>query len=104
LKLLGSGVAHEDGAVVVDGRRALRIVGSDATSVYYVDAATYDPIGWDTRGDGGAVRMRITVYERLAAGAAATSSLSLPAQHPSARIDRDPAHFAAAAARLFAEG
>jgi hypothetical protein len=103
-QLLRSGAAHTDGTVVVDGRRALRIAGADATSVYLVDPTTYEPIGWDTEGTGGSLHIRVTAYERMPAGPAANAALSLTAQHPSARIDQDPADFAAAKARLFAGG
>jgi hypothetical protein len=63
-----------------------------------------DPIEWRTTGDGGGTILRFVVYERLPSTASNRALLSLTEQHPGARIDRDPAHYQEASARLFPNG
>jgi hypothetical protein len=104
LALLQAGKAREDGHVRVDGRDALRLVLGDGSSTYLVDADTYDPIEYTTRGEGGSVTLRFPVYEKLPATDANLALLSLRAQHPDARVDDDPDHYSAASARLFPHG
>lgn len=107
LALLHSGKVHEDGRPTVDGRDLIRFVSNGGHATYLVDATTYDPVEWKTRGDGGSTTLRFVTYEQLPVpdGSAGESALlSLTVQHPGARVDRDPAHFAEATGRLFPNG
>ena len=49
-------------------------------------------------------RLRFEAYEVLPATDANEALLSLAAQHPSATVDRDPAHYQAAEMRMFPHG
>jgi hypothetical protein len=104
LALLESGRARETGRVEVGGRDAIRIEALDGRQVYHVDAATYAPIEWTTSGNGGGVTLRFPVYEELPVGAQSMELLDFQAQHPGARVVRDPAAYRAAEARLFPHG
>ncbi len=112
LAMLRSGTAVEEGRLSIDGREAIRLVatqrvpegGAPGSASYIVDARTYDPIEWRTTGDGGGTILRFVVYEHLPNTASNRALLSLTEQHPGARIDRDPAHYQEASARLFPNG
>jgi hypothetical protein len=103
LALLRSGEARVVGHRTIDGQDTIEIASADGHTTYYVDPGSYRPVELDTRGSGGGTALRFRTYEALDAGANA-SLLSLAAQHPDARIDRDPAHFNAADERLFPNG
>ena len=104
LRLLRSGSAVEDGRLEIDGREVIRFVSRDGRQRYLIDARTYAPIEWHTSGDGGSVTLRFPTYEELPRSEANEALLSLTAQHPGARINRDPGDYEAAAARLFPHG
>jgi hypothetical protein len=103
LALLRSGEARVIGHRTIDGRDTVEIASADGHTSYYVDPATYRPVELDTRGTDGGVSLRFRTYETLQLDAN-TSLLSLTAQYPGARVDRDPAHFRAAQARIFPRG
>jgi hypothetical protein len=103
LHLLRSG-AVEGGRVSVGGREAIRLVSRDGRTTYLVDADTYDPIELRTSGNGGSVTLTFEVYEELPRTSANEPLLGLTAQHPTARINRDPADYRAAETRLFPHG
>ena len=90
--------------MTLDGREAIRFVSADGDATYLVDADTYDPIEWTTRGEGGSSTLRFTAYERLPLNDATEKLTDLTAQHPDARVVKDPAEYAAAQARLFPKG
>jgi hypothetical protein len=104
LALLESGRARETGRVEVGGRDAIRIEAPDGRQVYLVDATTYAPIEWTTSGTSGGVTLRFPVYEELPVDAESMDLLDLEAQHPGARVVRDPAAYRTAEARLFPHG
>lgn len=104
LALLRSGRARETGRVEVAGRDAIRLESRHGRQVYLVDAATYAPIEWTTAGNGGGVTLRFPVYEELPVDTESSELLDLEAQHPGARVLRDPAAYRAAEARLFPHG
>jgi hypothetical protein len=104
LALLKSGRARETGRVEVAGREAIRFESADGKQVYLVDATSYAPIEWTTTGNGGSVTLRFPVYEELAVDTASMKLLDLEAQHPGARVLRDPAAYQAAESRLFPHG
>jgi hypothetical protein len=104
LALLQSGRARETGRVEVAGRDAIRIESPHGRQVYLIDAATYAPIEWTTAGNGGGVTLRFPVYEELPVDTESVELLDLEAQHPGARVVRDPAAYQAAEARLFPHG
>jgi hypothetical protein len=103
LALLRSGEARVVGHRTIDGQDTIEIASADGHTTYYVDPETYRPVELDTRGTGGGTALRFRTYETLELGGN-ESLLSLVAQHPGARIDRDPAHFNAAQERLFPHG
>jgi hypothetical protein len=103
LALLKSGRARET-HVEVGGRDAIRIESADGRQVYLVDATTYAPIEWTSAGNGGGVTLRFPVYEELPVDTESMELLDLEAQHPGARVVRDPAAYLAAEARLFPHG
>ena len=92
------------GHVDVDGRDAIRIESPDGSQVYLVDPVTYAPIEWISTGNGGSVTLRFPVYEELPVNADSREVFDLEAQHPGARIVRDPAAYRDAEARLFPHG
>jgi hypothetical protein len=104
LALLESGRARETGRVELGGRDAIRIEAPDRGQVYLVDAETYAPIEWTSAGQGGGVTLRFPVYEELPVDAESMELLDLGAQHPGARVERDPAAYRAVEARLFPHG
>jgi hypothetical protein len=103
LALLRSGKVHEDGRPTVDGRDLIRFVSNDRHATYLVDATTYHPVEWTTTGDGGGTTLRFVTYENVPVSEG-SDLLSLTAQHPGVRVDRDPAHWAEASGRLFPNG
>ena len=103
LRLLASD-ALTAGQALADGREALRIVSRDGRTTYLVDARTYDPIELRTSGNGGEVTLTFLEYEELPRTAANEALLSLAAQHPTAVVNRDPAAYRAAEARLYPNG
>jgi hypothetical protein len=104
LALLESGRARETGRLEVAGRDAIRIESRDGRQVYLVDATTYAPIEWTSTGNGGGVTLRFPVYEELPVDTESMELLDLEAQHPGARVVRDPDAYRAAEARLFPHG
>jgi hypothetical protein len=103
LALLRSGEARVIGHRTIDGQDTIEIASADRHTTYYVDPGTYKPVELRTRGTDGGTALRFRSYETLDADAN-RSLLSLAAQHPGARVDRDPAHYQAAEARLFPKG
>jgi len=103
LALLRSGEARVVGHRTIDGQDTIEIASADGHTTYYVDPETYRPVELDTRGTDGGTALRFRTYETLDSDAS-SDLLSLEAQHPGARIDRDPAHFNAAQERLFPHG
>lgn len=104
LALLRSGRARETGRVEVAGREGIRIESPDGKQVYLVDAATYAPIEWRSSGNGGGVTLRFPVYEELGVDTESMGLLDLEAQHPGARVLRDPDAYRTGEARLFPHG
>jgi len=104
LELLRSGDARELGRVTLGNREAIRIVGNDGNATYFVDAKTYDPIEFRTQGDGGGTSLRFVVYETLPLTSATRALLSVATQHPTAKVNNDPADFQSAESRLFPHG
>jgi hypothetical protein len=100
---LASGDAHVAGHETVDGRDALKIVVSPE-EVYLVDAQTYDPIEWRTRGTSETGTLRFVAYEKLPVTPDNRKLLDLRAQHPDATVDADPVHYQEAMGRLFPNG
>ena len=103
LEVLKSGGARVAGHVTVDGRDALRIVVS-ADEEYLVDAQTYDPVEWITRGTSETSTLRFVAYEKLPLTPGNKDLVDLMAQHPGATVDNDPAHYQDAMGRLFPNG
>lgn len=101
---LRSDHARVAGHVRRGGRDALRIVMRRAGATYIVDARTYDPIEFRTRGTGGGTVLRFVTYERLPVTAETRKLLSISAQHGDAPVVRDPAAYQDAVARLFPHG
>jgi hypothetical protein len=104
LALLNSRRVQMTGRFVVDGRDAIRLASPDGKQVYVVDASTYDPIEWTTKGDGGGVTLRFPVYEELPVDAGSLQLLDLQAQHPGATVVRDAKAYIAAESRLYPHG
>jgi hypothetical protein len=103
LALLSSGGAQVAGHATIDGRDAIEIDSADGHTTYFVDPHTYAPVELRTRGTGGGTALRFRTYENLDL-AGNSSLLSLEAQHPDARVDRDAADYRAAESRLFPHG
>ena len=103
LALLRSGEAHVVGHRTIHGRDTIEIASSDGHTTYFVDPGSYKPVELRTRGTDGGTALWFRTYETLPAGSNG-NLLNLTAQHPDAQIDRDPAHYNAAAARLFPHG
>lgn len=103
LALLHSGDARVLGHERVDGKDTIAIASADGHTSYFVDPGSYRPVELRTRGTDGGTALRFRTYETLGLGAN-RALLSLPAQHPDARVDRDPADYQAAEARLFPHG
>jgi len=102
LGILESGLVSAEGHVTVDGRDALRLASADGTTMILVDPQTYEPILWQMSGgtNGAGLTAHFDVYERLADTQANATLFDLRAQHPDARVDTNPADYAAALARL----
>jgi hypothetical protein len=103
LALLRSGEARVVGHRTIDGQDTIEIASADGHTSYFVDPGTYRPVELRTRGTDGGTALRFRTYETLELGAN-RSLLSLTAQHPGARVDRDPADYQSAEARLFPKG
>jgi len=89
------------GPTIVDGRKAIKLVPIHGTGEYDVAPGTYYPIREVVEDAPGAgVTITWSEYRVLPATPANERLLSLPARHPSARIDRSRADFIAADARL----
>jgi hypothetical protein len=104
---LASGTARVDGRAAVDGRVALRIKFAGSDEIDYVAAdGSMVPIktiqSTGPSGDGQLINVYYTFEYLTAEGNAGL--LSLTAQHPSARIDRNLRHFRAAIRRLHPNG
>ena len=103
LALLNSGGAHVAGHATIDGQDAIEIDSADGHTTYFVDPASYAPIELRTRGTDGGTALRFRTYETLALDGN-SGLLSLEAQHPTAKVDRDAADYQAAETRLFPHG
>jgi hypothetical protein len=103
LTLLNSGGGRVAGHATIDGREVIEIDSADGHTTYYVDPASYAPVELRTRGTDGGTSLRFRTYEKLALDGN-VSLLSLEDQHPTARVDRDPADYQAAQSRLFPHG
>jgi len=103
LALLSSGGARVVGHRTIDGQDVIEIDSADGHTTYFVDPGSYAPVELRTRGTGGGTTLRFPVYEKLGLDGNG-GLLSLGAQHPTARVDRDPADYQAAMARLFPRG
>jgi hypothetical protein len=101
LALLRSGEAHVVGHRTIDGQDTIEIASADGHTTYFVDPGSYRPVELRTRGTDGGTALRFRTFETLEPHAGV---LSLAAQHPGARIDRDPAHYRAADERLHPNG
>jgi hypothetical protein len=101
LALLRSGEARVVGHRTVDGQDTIEIASADGHTTYFVDPGSYRPVELRTRGTDGGTALRFRTFETLEPQA---GLLSLAAQHPGARIDRDPAHYRAADERLHPNG
>jgi outer membrane lipoprotein-sorting protein len=104
LALLQSGKLQVVGHVTVDGRDAIKLESADGKQTYIVDASTYDPIEWTTKGTSGGVTMRFAVYEKLPVDDRSQALLSLEAQHPGAKVVRDVHAYMSAESRLYPHG
>ena len=103
LALLSSGGARVVGPRTIDGQDVIEIDSADGHTTYFVDPGSYAPVELRTGGTGGGTTLRFPVYEKLELDGNG-GLLSLGAQHPTARVDRDPADYQAAMARLFPRG
>jgi len=104
LSLLRSGRVQVIGHVTIDGRDAIKLESLDGKEIYIVDASTYDPIEWTTRGTDGGVTLTFSAYEELPVDAQSMQLLDLQDQHPSAKVDRDVNAYMAAESRLYPHG
>ena len=101
LELLRSGEARVVGHMTIEGQDTIEIASADGHTTYFVDPESYRPVELRTRGTDGGTALRFRTFETLEPDAVL---LSLTAQHPGARIDRDPAHYQAADERLYPNG
>lgn len=104
LQSLRDGHARVAGHVRRGGRDALRIVADGGALTFIVDARTYTPIEFRTRGTGGGTVLRFVTYERLPVNAETKRLLSIAAQHRGAPVVRDAAAYEAAIKKLFPYG
>jgi hypothetical protein len=88
---LESGNARLAGRKTIDGRR-LHVVRLEIGYIVYLDPVTYRPLFVDspTR-EGRLERMRVATLEYLPRTRATMRLLSLPAQHPDAPVESNPA-------------
>jgi len=103
LALLRSGEARVVGHRTIDGQDTIEIASASGHTTYFVDPGSYRPVELRTRGTDGGTALRFRTYETLSLGDN-RDLLSLTAQHPDARVDRDPADYEAADARLHPHG
>jgi hypothetical protein len=101
---LRSGNAKVSGQIRVGGRDAIRIESEVKGQTFIVDARTYTPIEFRTRGTGGGTVLRFPTYERIPLTEDSEQLLSISAQHGGAPVVRDDAAYQAAQARLFPNG
>jgi outer membrane lipoprotein-sorting protein len=104
LALLKSGKLQVVGHVTVDGRDAIELESLDGKQTYVVDASTYDPIEWTTKGTDGGVTYRFSVFEELPVDTESLKLLDLADQHPSAQIVRGARAYIPAESRLYPHG
>jgi hypothetical protein len=99
---LKAGKLKVAGPTTVDGRRAIKLVGAHGTASEEYDVApgTYDPIRQISRTRGTTITLTYSEYRVRPATAANQRLLNLAALHPGARVDRRPADYQAAQARL----
>lgn len=88
---LERGQAHVAGTVTIDGTPLIKIDLPNGL-VGYFDQTTYLPRYLDDpqRNGGDIVRLRVATYEYLPLSATNRTLLSIPAQHPGARLDTNP--------------
>ena len=103
LALLRSGDARVVGQETIAGRDTIAIASADGHTTYYVEPDTYKPVELRTRGTDGGTALRFRTYETLELDAN-RGLLSLAAQHPEARIDREATDYRAAEERLSPHG
>jgi hypothetical protein len=99
-ELLRSGAIVDGGRTTVAGREARVFHSRDGSMTYVADAGSYRPIRFSVARNGMRLAIEFRVFEQLS-GASAAGLLSLRAQHPGARVDSDPAAYAAALPRLY---
>jgi outer membrane lipoprotein-sorting protein len=104
LALLESGKVHVVGHVEVDGRDAIKLESLNGKKTYVVDASTYDPIEWTTRGTDGGVTLRFSAFEDLPVDSDSLQLLSLQAQHPNAAVVRGAKAYIPEESRLYPHG
>jgi hypothetical protein len=104
LALLKSGKVRVVGHVTVDGRDAIKLESLSGKSTYIVDASTYDPIEYSTRGTDGGVSFHFSVFEELPVDTDSLRLLSLQAQHPNAQVARGAKAYIPAESRLYPHG
>jgi hypothetical protein len=87
---LARGQAHVAGTVVIDGASLYKI-NLPHGLVGYFDNSSYRPRFLDDpQRNGGVVRLRVAAYKYLPMTASNRALLSVPAQHPTARISASP--------------
>jgi hypothetical protein len=91
-----------DGITNVDGREAIKLISRTGSVGYEYDVApgSYDPIRQVSRFRGTTITTTYSEYRVLPATTANQRLLNLAALHPGARVDRNPAGYRAAQARL----
>jgi hypothetical protein len=103
LALLHSSHARVLGHAAVDGQETIKIQSADRRTTYYVAPSSYRPVELTTRGTTGGTVLRVEIYRQLPLRAN-SPLLSLTAQHPMAKLDRNLADYNAANRRLFPHG
>jgi hypothetical protein len=104
LELLQQENVTVSGRVRTAGRDAIRLVWNSGRSVYLVDADTYEPIRLREENQRGTRTTRFLTYETLPLNQKTRALLSLPEQHPTARVTKDRREYNAAALRLTFRG
>jgi hypothetical protein len=99
---LKAGKLRVSGTVTIDGRRAIRLVGTQGkqSEEYDVAPGTYAPIREVHRYPGTVTTLTWSEYRVLPATPANARLLDLTFRHPGARVDRNHADYLAAQARL----
>lgn len=109
----GEGGARRVGSTRIDGRRVIEFRGTHGSWTYYMDAHSKEPVRLVVKGvyatksqvkppkrERATLTLSVQSYELLPFRGN-EQLLSLPAQHPGARIDTKVADYYAAQARLF---